>query len=91
MDAILYTRVGCHLCDDARELLENHGVGVSAVDIDADSALRERFNTCVPVVVIDGKVRFRGRVDPVLLRRLLVAGASSGDVSDSDVSDSFDS
>lgn len=84
MDATLYTRAGCHLCDDARAVLENHGVGVQAVDIDADPALREQFNTCVPVVVIDGKVRFRGRVDPVLLRRLLVAGGTiGGEVSDS--------
>ena len=30
--------------------------------------------TCVPVVAIDGKIRFRGRVDAVLLRRL-IAGA----------------
>jgi glutaredoxin len=77
MDAILYTRAGCHLCDEAREVLENHGVGVQAIDIDADSSLREQFSTCVPVVMIDGKVRFRGRVDAVLLRRLLAAGGAS--------------
>jgi hypothetical protein len=28
----------------------------------------------VPVVAIDGRVRFRGRVDPVLLRRILAHG-----------------
>ena len=71
MDVTLYTRSGCHLCDDARDMLEQHGLDVRSVDIDADAALRERFNECVPVVEIDGKVRFRGRVDPLLLRRLL--------------------
>jgi glutaredoxin len=71
MNVVLYTRAGCHLCDDARELLENHGLRPQPVDIDADPALRERFHECVPVVEIDGKVRFRGRVDPILLRRLL--------------------
>jgi glutaredoxin len=71
MDVILYTRAGCHLCDDARDVLEQHGLDVRSVDIDADAALRERFNECVPVVEIDGKVRFRGRIDAVLLRRLL--------------------
>ena len=71
MDVILYTRAGCHLCDDARDVLEQHGLNVRSVDIDADAALRERFNECVPVVEIDGKVRFRGRIDAVLLRRLL--------------------
>jgi glutaredoxin len=76
MDAILYTRRGCHLCDEAREVLEAHGVAVQAVDVDADAALRERFNECVPVVEIDGKIRFRGRVDAMLLRRLLASPPS---------------
>lgn len=68
---VLYTRVGCHLCDDAKELLLEHGLTVESVDIDTDPALRERFDTWVPVVEIDGLVRFKGRVEPVLLRRIL--------------------
>ena len=71
MDVVLYTRASCHLCEDAQALLELHGLQPRLVDIDADDALRQQFNECVPVVEIDGKVRFRGRVDPVLLRRLL--------------------
>lgn len=67
----VYTRVGCHLCDEAKELLERYGLEPELVDIDADPQLRERYTTCVPVVVIDGKERFRGRVNEVLLRRLL--------------------
>jgi len=43
----------------------------TVIDIDQDSALRERFDTCVPVVEIDGTIRFRGRVDAVLLRRIV--------------------
>jgi len=72
-EVILYTRNGCHLCEDAAELLTRYGLQPQEVDIDADPALRERFTTCVPVVVIDGKVRFRGRVNEVLLKRLLSA------------------
>jgi glutaredoxin len=68
----LYTRQGCHLCDDARLVLQRHGLNVESIDIDADPALVELYTNCVPVVVMDGKVRFRGRVDEVLLRRLLV-------------------
>lgn len=71
MDVVLYTRAGCHLCDDARELLEAHSIQPRLIDIDGDQALCDRFNDCVPVVEIDGRVRFRGRVDPGLLRRLL--------------------
>lgn len=69
--AILYTRRGCHLCDEARGLLEKHGLEVTEVDIDADATLRARYTDCVPVVLFDGKERFRGRVNEVLLRRLL--------------------
>jgi glutaredoxin len=70
-DVVLYTRHGCHLCDEARALLERHGLRPKLVDIDADRQLRERYNECVPVVEIDGRERFRGRVNEVLLRRLL--------------------
>lgn len=71
--ATLYTRHGCHLCDIARETLERHAVVVTAIDIDLDPELREKYNECVPVVWIDGRERFRGRVDERLLKRLLAA------------------
>ncbi|MCA9271075.1 MAG: glutaredoxin family protein [Planctomycetales bacterium] len=70
-ETIVYTRDGCCLCDEAVALLARHGLAPRLVDIDADPSLRQRFNTCVPVVYIDGKERFRGRVNEVLLARLL--------------------
>jgi glutaredoxin len=70
-DVILYTRLGCCLCDQAKALLEKHGYVVREVDIDTDPQLRERYNECVPVVVINGRERFRGRVDERLLMRIL--------------------
>lgn len=74
-NVVLYTRNGCHLCNEAAALLVDHGLDPQTIDIDADPSLKEKFDVCVPVVEINGKVRFRGRVDPVLLRRLL-AGRS---------------
>lgn len=71
---LLFTRQGCHLCDDAEALLTSHGLSPTKIDIDASAELRDRYDTCVPVVVIDGKERFRGRVNPVLLQRLLRHG-----------------
>ena len=70
-ETILYTRRGCHLCDDAREILVRHGLTPQSVDIDADPGLVAEYTECVPVVFIDGHERFRGRVNEVLLRRLL--------------------
>ena len=70
-NVVLYTRVGCHLCDDAAELLRAHGLAPQLIDIDADPALCAAHHEWVPVVEIDGVIRFRGRIEPVLLRRLL--------------------
>ena len=74
MNVKLYTRAGCHLCDDALELLQRHGVEPTCVDIDGDAELLRQFNECVPVVEIDGVVRFRGKIEPRLLVRLLRRG-----------------
>jgi hypothetical protein len=62
-------------------MLENYqrryGFQIRAVDIDADPELVERYNTVVPVVAVNGKVRFRGLVNEALLRRLLLAETRS--------------
>jgi glutaredoxin len=71
---VLYTRRGCHLCDDAWKLLEDarlrHGFTLETFDVDSNHDLTERYGMEVPVVTVDGVVRFRGRVNAVLLRRL---------------------
>lgn len=70
----LYTRKGCHLCEEAHAVLLKHGIEPELVDIDVHPEYRERYTDCVPVVVMDGQERFRGRVNDVLLRRLLRSG-----------------
>jgi glutaredoxin len=82
VSVVLYTRCGCHLCDDAQALLAKHraqfNLAITEVDIDADPQLKARYDCCVPVVEIDGKVRFRGRVNERLLLRLLKAATTNG-------------
>lgn len=76
----LYTRDGCHLCSDAAALLRQSGWDFDELDVDRDPALMAEFDTCVPVIEIDGKVRFRGRINPILLRRTLsTMGGAPGD------------
>jgi thiol-disulfide isomerase/thioredoxin len=74
-EIVLYTRRGCHLCDDALLVLEEASrrtpLVVRAVDVDTDPELAARYGQEVPVVMIDGRVRFRGRINAVLLERLL--------------------
>src|SRR5258708_1383124 len=76
---VMYTRAGCHLCDDAWTLLEqaqqDYGFTLTKTDVDADPELAARYGLEVPVVEINGKVRFRGVVNPVLLQRLFDAAA----------------
>jgi glutaredoxin len=72
-EVLLYTRAGCHLCEEALRTLEAHGLAVRTIDIDDQPELKSNYDMCVPVVMIDGRERFRGRIDEVLLRRLLRA------------------
>ena len=78
----LYTRQGCHLCETAWTILDEarqrHGFVLDTVDIDTSAELVARYGTCVPVVTVNGKVRFRGTVNRVLLQRLLDATPTAG-------------
>jgi Glutaredoxin-like domain (DUF836) len=83
-DVVLYTRQGCHLCEDAWGELaaarQRYGFRLSLVDVDSDPRLVTEHGEHVPVVTVNGLVRFRGRVNRVLLERLLRAlqsGAAS--------------
>ncbi|QDT42157.1 hypothetical protein Pan241w_22380 [Gimesia alba] len=72
----VYTKENCPLCEEAAEILEDYAAYLPPadfVDIYSDPALVEQFGTCVPVVAFDGKIRFRGRINEVLLRRLIAA------------------
>ena len=75
---VMYTRQGCHLCEQARAQLDEarreYGFALDQVDVDTDPELASQYGLCVPVVTVNGQVRFRGRVNPVLLRRLLRTG-----------------
>jgi glutaredoxin len=73
----VYTRAQCCCCHKALDVLKaaqpRFGFAIDEVDIDGDPALVAEYDTEVPVVTIDGKVRFRGVVNPALLERLLLA------------------
>ena len=47
---ILFTRDGCHLCDQAMTLLDQAGIDWRPVDIDDDPALTEKYGLRVPVL-----------------------------------------
>ena len=68
---VLYGRPGCHLCDDARVVLERIGEPFSEIDITTDDALHAAYLERIPVVALDGKELFDFFVDENALRGLL--------------------
>jgi glutaredoxin len=77
----VYSRAQCGCCEKALKVLKEsqrrYGFAIDEVDIDQDPDLVAKFTTEVPVVAVNGKVRFRGVVNSSLLERLLVAESQS--------------
>lgn len=83
---VLYGRAGCHLCDEARVLVQavcaESGTGWREVDVDSADApalpggepVREAYGDLVPVVEVDGVRQGYWRIDADRLRRVLAAG-----------------
>ena len=71
----LYTRPGCHLCAEARVVVErvcaDLGETFDEVDITTDPALLERFAEEIPVTFVDGRQHDFWRVDEQRLRAAL--------------------
>jgi hypothetical protein len=76
LTVILYTRPGCHLCDEARELLlairgEGGAFELREVDIEGDDQLHARFLERIPVIEVDGAIVSELVPDPAALRARL--------------------
>ncbi len=67
----LYTRPGCHLCDDARAAIERIREGTSfslvEIDIESEDALHRAYLERIPVVEVDGEELFEHFVDEATL------------------------
>jgi len=68
---VLYSRPGCHLCDDARTVLERVGQPFHEIDITTDDELHALYLERIPVVTIKGVEAFEFFVDEAVLRRRL--------------------
>ena len=73
----LYSRPGCHLCDDARRVIErvcaDLGEQYDEISIDDDPQLRDRYGEEIPVTLVDGRQHDFWRVDEGRLRAALGA------------------
>ncbi len=74
-DVTLYTRPGCHLCDEAKSaiapLLREFGATLREVNIDSDAVLKERYGWDIPVLFIGQRKAAKHRVDLEQFRRQL--------------------
>lgn len=82
-DVTLYSRPGCHLCEQAKSemapLLAEFGARLFEVNIDEDPDLRARYDHDVPVIFLGARKIAKYRVDLEQFRRQLrEARASSG-------------
>lgn len=75
LDVTLYTRVGCHLCEEAKAqmapLLRRFGARLREVDIDRDPQLRAQYDDDVPVIFLADRKVAKHRVDLGQLQRQL--------------------
>ena len=77
MKVELFTRPGCHLCDDARAVLVAEQArtpfDLQEVDIESNDALVRAYGLRIPVVVVDGEEAFEYTIDPEELAGRLLA------------------
>ena len=72
---LVLTRAGCHLCDQAIEVVAavcaETGEAYATRDVDGEPELRETYTDQVPVTFVDGAQHDFWRVDPGRLRTAL--------------------
>jgi glutaredoxin len=74
-EVVLYGKAGCHLCEDARAVIESvrarRPFDLTEVDVSLDPVLHARYGERIPVLVVAGSEAFEYHVDPEELERLL--------------------
>ena len=75
LEVTLYTRPDCHLCEDAKALIQpllrEFGAPLREVNIDADPELAQRYGWDIPVIFIGSRRAAKHHVDPQQFRRQL--------------------
>jgi hypothetical protein len=72
---VLYSRPGCGLCDEARDVLlaerERTPFDLEEIDVSGDDALELEYGIRIPVVLVDGAEVFEIRVESAAFARLV--------------------
>jgi glutaredoxin len=76
----IYSRSGCHLCDEMKALVYRVVAGtarIEEVDISTDPELESRFGLEIPVLMIGGKKVAKYRISEEALKKLLADRSSA--------------
>ena len=72
---IVYSRPGCHLCDEAKEVILKAGCGdhfvLEEINIETSEELLAKYRFDIPVVTINGNEAFRHRVNSEEFKTLI--------------------
>lgn len=75
---IIYSRPGCHLCDEAKAVIQSAGVSerfiLEEINIESDQELLRKYKYDIPVVTIDGVEAFRHRVNAEEFKTRVISG-----------------
>jgi len=75
INVILYSRPGCHLCDEMKAVVNRVArqtpIALEEIDITTDPALENRYGTEIPVLMVDGKKAAKYRVSEGELTRII--------------------
>ena len=73
---IIYSRPGCHLCDEAKQAIEAaqclDEYTLEEINIESDPGLLSRYQYDIPVITINGAEAFRHRLTPEAFRERLL-------------------
>jgi len=79
---IIYSRPGCHLCDEAKAAITSAGCSdqftLEEINIESDDELLRKYKYDIPVIAIDGVESFIHRVDAKEFRTRINADFKSG-------------
>jgi len=71
---VVVTRQGCHLCDEALDLLRGLGHEPELADVDADDRLHDLYDWRLPVVLVDDRIVAEGKITREQLEKAVGKG-----------------
>ena len=74
---IIYSKPGCHLCDEAKQAILaagcNDQITLTEINIESNPDLMSKYRYDIPVIAINGVEAFIHRVDPLEFRAKILS------------------